>query len=116
MIEIEHLSKYIEWIDSSFVERRRTPEWEAQVGIRCHLAGISMRYKIFFSIIWKVNRSHVAVHNRVHNAYLEPVSTVNGDQVMVDKKEIQINSDSYWPYDVVDAETNEILQLSCSQQ
>ena len=43
MAEIERLSECIEWIDLSFVERRRTPEWAIQVGIRCHLAGMSTR-------------------------------------------------------------------------
>ncbi|RMB25674.1 hypothetical protein ATH50_0773, partial [Haloplanus aerogenes] len=34
MAESERLSKCIEWIDLSFVERDRTPEWAIQVGIR----------------------------------------------------------------------------------
>ncbi|MFT4911038.1 MAG: putative transposase [Natronomonas sp.] len=44
MTEIERLSECIEWIDLSFVERQRTPDWAIQVGIRCHLAGMSFRY------------------------------------------------------------------------
>ena len=43
MAEIERLSKCIEWIDLSFVERKRTPEWAIRMGIRCHLAGMSTR-------------------------------------------------------------------------
>jgi len=43
MPKIERLSERIAWIDLSFVERERTPEWAIQVGIRCHLAGISLR-------------------------------------------------------------------------
>jgi hypothetical protein len=36
MPKIERLSERIAWIDLSFVERLRTPEWAIQVGIRCH--------------------------------------------------------------------------------
>ena len=43
MAEFDRLSGCIEWIDLSFVERDRTPEWAIQVGIRCHLAGMSTR-------------------------------------------------------------------------
>ena len=43
MAEIERLSECIEWINLSFVERKRTPEWAIRVGIRCHLAGMSTR-------------------------------------------------------------------------
>jgi len=41
MTEFDRLSGRIEWIDVSFVERSRTPEWAMQLGIRCPLAGIS---------------------------------------------------------------------------
>jgi hypothetical protein len=43
MPEFDRLSECIKWIDLSFVERKRTPEWAIQVGIRCHLAGMSLR-------------------------------------------------------------------------
>jgi putative transposase len=43
MPKIERLSERIAWIDLSFVERLRTPEWAIQLGIRCHLAGMSLR-------------------------------------------------------------------------
>jgi hypothetical protein len=43
MSETERLSGAIAWIDLSFVERERTPEWAIQVGIRCHLAYMSLR-------------------------------------------------------------------------
>ena len=44
MLDPERLSECITWIDLSFVERERTPGWAIQVGIRCHLAGMSLRY------------------------------------------------------------------------
>ncbi|CDK40719.1 transposase [Halorubrum sp. AJ67] len=43
MAEIDRLSERIAWIDLSFVERDRTPRWAVEVGIRCHLAGMSLR-------------------------------------------------------------------------
>ena len=43
MPEFDRLTGCIEWIDSSLVEQRRTPEWAIQVGIRCRLAGMSTR-------------------------------------------------------------------------
>lgn len=42
MPEIEYLDCSIAWIDLSFVKHKRTPEWAIQVGIRRHLAGISL--------------------------------------------------------------------------
>jgi len=58
-----------------------------------------------------VQRSHIAVHNWVHKADLQPASTVSADQLAVDEKAIRVNGDDYWLYDAVDPETNEILQF-----
>ena len=111
MAEIERLSGCIEWIDLSFVERKRTPEWAIQVGIRCHLAGMSLRDASQFLDELGVQRSHVAIHNWVHKADLQPISTVSADQLAVDEKVIRVNGDDHWLYGAVDPETNEILHL-----
>jgi len=66
MPEIEHLDDAITWIDLSFVERERTPSWAIQVGIRCHIAGMSLRDASNFLDELRISRSHVAVHNWVH--------------------------------------------------
>jgi len=58
-----------------------------------------------------VQRSHVAIHNWVHKADLQPMSTVSADQLAVDEKAIRINGDDYWLYGAVDPETNEILHF-----
>ena len=58
-----------------------------------------------------VNRSHIAIHNWVHKADLQPISTVSADQFAVDEKVIRINGDDYWLYGAVDPETSEILQF-----
>jgi transposase-like protein len=38
-----------------------------------------------------VSRSHVAVHDWVHKADLQPASSVTADQIAVDEKMIRIN-------------------------
>lgn len=58
-----------------------------------------------------VQRSHVAIHNWVHKADLQPVSTVSANQLGVDEKLIRLNGDDHWLYAAVDPETNEVLQL-----
>ena len=58
-----------------------------------------------------VQRSHVAIHNWVHTADLQPISTMSADQLAVDEKVIRINGNDYWLYGAVDPETNEILQF-----
>jgi hypothetical protein len=63
MAGIDRLSERIAWIDLSFVERDRTPRWAIEVGIRCHLAGMSLREVSKFLEGFGINRSHVAIHN-----------------------------------------------------
>lgn len=115
MPESDRLSECIEWIDLSFMERKRTPDWAIQVGIRCHLAGMSLRDASQFLDELGVQRSHVAIHDWVHKADIQPISTVSADQLAVDEKVIRINGDDYWLYGAVDPETNEILQLRLFQ-
>ena len=111
MPKIERLTECIEWIDLSFMERERTPASAIQVGIRCHLVGMLTRDASQFLDELGVQRSHVAVHNWVHKADLQPISTVSADQLAVDEKVIRINGDDYWLYGAVDPETNEILHF-----
>ena len=111
MAETDRLSGCIEWIDLSFVERERTPRWAIQVGIRCHLAGMSTRDASQFLDELGVKRSHVAVHDWVQKADLQPISTVSADQLAVDEKMIRLHGEEFWLYGAVDPETNEILHL-----
>ena len=108
MSEFDSLGGCVEWIDLSFVERTRTPEWAILVGIRFHLASMSTRDASKFLEELAVKRSHVAIHNWVHKADLRPVSTVSTDQLAVDEKVIRVNGDDYWLYGAVDPEANEI--------
>ena len=112
MPQIERLSERIAWIDLSFVERDRTPRWAIEVGIRCHLAGMSLREVSTFLERVGIDRSHVAVHNWVHKADLQPISTVSADQLAVDERMIRLHGQKFWLYGAVDPYTNEILHLS----
>jgi transposase-like protein len=58
-----------------------------------------------------VQRSHVAVHNWVQKADLQPISTVSADQLAVDEKMIRLHGQEFWLYGAVDPETNEILHV-----
>ena len=112
MLGPERLSECITRIDLSFVERKRTPEWAIQVGIRCHLAGMSTRDASQHLEKLGVQRSHVAIHNWVHKANLQPISTVTADQPAVDEKMIRLHGQDHWLYGAVDPNTNEILHVS----
>jgi len=112
MLDLERLSDAITWIDLLFVERRRTPEWAIQVGIRCHLAGMSLRDASQFLEELGAKRSHVAIHEWVHKADIQPLSTVTADQLAVDEKMIRLHGQEFWLYGAVDPQTNEILHVS----
>ena len=112
MLDPERLSECITWIDLSFVERQRTPDWAIQVGIRCHLAGMSTRDASQHLEKLGVQRSHVAIHNWVHKADLQPISTVTADQLAVDEKMVRLHGQDHWLYGAVDPKTNEILHIS----
>jgi putative transposase len=101
MPEIERLDDAITWIDLSFVKRERTPRWAIYVGIRCHLAGMSLRDTSQFLDELGVSRSHVAIHEWVHKANLQPLSTVTADQLAVDETMIRLHGRAYWLYAVI---------------
>ena len=107
MAEFDRLSERIAWIDLSFVKRDRTPRWAIEVGIRCHLAGMSLREVSKHLERFGIDRSHVAIHDWVHKADLQPISTVSEDQLAVDEKMIRLHGQQFWPYGAVDTYTNE---------
>jgi len=111
MAESDRLNGCIEWIDLSFVKRERTPGWAIQVGIRCYLAGMSTRDASQHLEELGVDRSHVAVHNWVQNAELQPISTMTADQLAVDEKTIRLHDEEFWLYGAVNPETNEFLHV-----
>jgi transposase-like protein len=112
MPEIDRLGESIEWIDLSFVERERTPRWAIEVGIRCHLASMSLRYVSQYVGELGIDRSHVAIHNWVHKAELQPAATISANRLAVDEKMIRLHGQQFWLYGAVDPLTNEIVALS----
>jgi len=112
MEEIDRLTECTTWIDLSFVGRDQAPRWAIEVGIRCHLAGMSLREVSKFLESFGINRSHAAIHNWVHKADLQPISTVSEDQLTVDEKIIRLHGQKFWLYGAVDPYTNEILHVS----
>jgi len=59
-----------------------------------------------------VQRSHVSIHKRVHEADLQPILTVTADQPAVDEKMIRPHGQQCWLYGAVDPQTNDILHVS----
>ncbi|MDB9252936.1 DDE-type integrase/transposase/recombinase [Halorubrum ezzemoulense] len=76
------------------------------------MAGMSLREVSKHLELFGINQSHVAIHNWVHNADLQPISTVSEDQLVVDKKMIRLHGQKFWLYGAVDPQTNEILHVS----
>ena len=112
MPKFDRLSEGIAWIDLSFVERDRTPRWAIEVGICYHLAIMSLREVSNFLGEYGIDRSHVAIHNWVHKADLQPISTVSENQLAVDEKMTRLHGQQFWLYGAVDPYTNEILHVS----
>ncbi len=102
MTEFDRLSEYIAWSELSFVERDRTPRWAIEVGTRCHLAGMSLREVSKHVELFGISWSHVAVHNWVYKADLQPISTISVDQLAVDEKMIRLHGQKFWLYGAVD--------------
>jgi transposase-like protein len=59
-----------------------------------------------------INRSHVAIHNWVHRADLQPATAVTANHLAVDEKMIRLHGQQFWLYGAVDPQTNEIVALS----
>ena len=111
MAEITRLSGRSDWIDLGFVERERTPCELMELGIRLHLAGLSLSNTISELEKFGVERSRKAVHDWVHKADLQPASDANPDHIALDETVIRIDGQQYWLYAAVDPETNEFLHI-----
>ena len=111
MAEITRLSGCSDWIDLDFVERERTPRRLMELGIRLHLAGLSLSNTISELEKVGVERSRKAVHDWVQKADLQPASDASPDQVAVDETVIRINGQQFWLYAAVDPKANEFLHV-----
>jgi len=54
----------------------------------------------------------VAIHEWVHKADLQPISTVTTNQIGIDKKMIRLHSQEFWLYGVIVPNTNKIHHMS----
>jgi len=111
MAKITRLSGCSDWIELDFVERERTPTELMELGIRLHLAGLSLSNTINELEKFGVERSRKAVHDWVQKANLQPASDASPDHVALDETVIRINGQQYWLYAAVDPETNEFLHV-----
>ena len=79
MAEITRLSGCSDWFELDFVERERTPSELMKVGIRLHLAGLSLSNTVSELAKFGVQRSRKAVHDWVQKADLQPASDASPD-------------------------------------
>ena len=97
------------WLELDFVERERTPRRLMKLGIRLHLAELSVSNTVLELENFGVYRSRKAVHDWIQKADLQPVSGDCPDHVALDEPVIRINDEQYWLYTAVDPETNRNL-------
>jgi len=62
--------------------------------------------------LFESKHSHVVIHNWVHKADLQPISTVSADQLAVDETMICPHGQKFWLYDAVNLYTNNIFHVS----
>ncbi len=111
MPKIDRLSGCSDWIDLSFVERERTPRQLMELGIRLHLAVLSLSNIVRELEKFGVERSRKAVHDWVHKCDLQPTDRVSPNHVALDETVIRIDDQQYWLYAAVNPETNELLHI-----
>ncbi|MFB9826238.1 IS6 family transposase, partial [Halobaculum roseum] len=97
-----------------FVEREATPEPAMKLGIRLHLAGLSLSDTVSILDRLGVDRCRTTVHNWVQKADLQPLDGANPDHVAVDETVIQLNDQRFWLYAAVDPDTNRLLHVKLS--
>jgi transposase-like protein len=111
MLEIARLSGDTGCFELGFVEREATPEPAMKLGIRLHLAGLSLSNTISILEILGVERCRSTVHNWVQKADLQPTDGADPDHVAVDETVIQLNDERHWLYAAVDPATNRLLHV-----
>ncbi|WP_058997365.1 IS6 family transposase [Haloarcula sp. CBA1127] len=111
MPEISRLSGHRDWIDLDFVERERTPESAMALGIKSHVAGLSLSNTVELLDSLGVRRSRKAIHDWVQKADLQPESGKSPNQVALDETVIRINNQQFWLYAAADPQSNELLHV-----
>jgi hypothetical protein len=111
LLEIARLGDDNDRFELGFVEREATPEPAMKLGIRLHLAGLSLSNTVSILEILGVERCRSTVHNWVQKAGLQPTDGADPDHVAVYETVIQLNDERYWLYAAVDPDINRLLHL-----
>ena len=82
-----------------------------ELGIRLHLAGLSLSNTVSELDTFDVERSRKAVHDWVQKADLRPADDATPDQIALNETVIRINGQQYWLYAAVDPDTNRFLHV-----
>jgi len=110
MAEIARLSGRNDWIELDFVERERTPSELMKLGIRFHLAVLSLSNTILELEKFGVQWSRKAVHDWVQKADLQPATDASPDHVALDETVIRITGQQFWLYAAVNpTQTNSCI-------
>jgi transposase-like protein len=111
MLELDRLSDDSDCIELEFLEREATPEPAMKLGIRLHLAGLSLSDTVSILERLGVDRHRTTVHRWVQKADLQPTGGATPNHVAVDETVIQLNDERYWLYAAVDPDTNRLLHV-----
>ncbi|QKY21236.1 IS6 family transposase [Halolamina sp. CBA1230] len=114
MAETARLIGGSDCFELDFLEREATPESAMKLGIRLHLAGLSLSDTISVLDRLGVERCRTTVHNWVQKADLQPLDDANPDHVAVDETVIQLNNEQFWLYAAVDPDSNRMLHVKLS--
>ncbi|AGB40036.1 IS6 family transposase [Natronococcus occultus] len=106
MAKIARLSGCSDCINLEFVERERTPCRPMKLGIRLHLAGLSLSDTVRGLEEFGVGRSRKAVHDWVDKADLQPTNGASPDHVALDQTVVRLNGRQFWLYATLDPQTN----------
>ncbi|WP_353633913.1 IS6 family transposase (plasmid) [Halobacterium sp. NMX12-1] len=112
MLEIARLDGGSDCFELDFLEREATPEPAMKLGIRLHLAGLSLSDTVSILDRLGVERCRTTVHNWVQKADLQPLNGANPDHVAVDETVIQLNDERFWLYAAVNPDTNRLLHVT----
>ena len=111
MLEIGRIVGGSDCMELEFLEREATPELAMKLGIRLHLAGLSLSNTVSILEELGVQRCRSTVQNWVQKADLQPLDGVDPDHVALDETVIQLNDNRYWLSAAVDPATNRLLHV-----
>ena len=111
MDEIARLVGGSDCIELEFLEREATPEPAMKLGIRLHLAGLSLSDTVSILEELGVQRYRSTVHKWVQKTELQPADGAAPDHGAVDETVIQLDDERYWLDAVVDPATNRLLHI-----